>query len=325
MKKRIRYFIVKNSTGPWSEEGRKLFANEIGKWGRVSVDYGSEREQEYEKYCKSIGEDCFKLSALIVKGKDIASVPFFHLCVDADRGYHLKRFAQLFAPGSACNYSGKMICSAGTRQIQKIEIDPKKRKNYDFMHVPYAYWERLLIISRSLKELLEVNKITGYRILPCLIAGKKYSKEEQSLEFTNDRLEQEATHFQLMVTGKAINPETTIATATDGYKCMKCGTLYFRSLYYPQVYGFSFFNPADLSEEDLQITTECKFEGESRIFRREAQGILISGKLLHLLLKHKMKGIGSRMDDPVIKYPVAEVLGATCDEMLLDEARRLYC
>jgi hypothetical protein len=320
MRRRIIYFESKSGT--WPKETKEIFGKELGKWGRISVDYGSERERDLENHCQEIGVRFNKHTTLLVTGKDIGSVPFFYLYVKDDRDYHVKQMRHLFKDGSSCWFDGDIYCEAGSIQISKIEIDPKRRKSLDFMQVPYFHWERMLIISRSLKEALDGENITGYRVVPCLIAGKEYSKEEQFLNFTNDRLEREATHYQLIVTASAKNPITKIGPANNGYTCPKCGTLYYKPMSITEI-SFLYFNPDDLSGTDFQSSAQLRFEGDDRIFREPAQSILVSGKLLKILLDKKMKGIGFGMQDPAIKYPVVEVLGQTFDEGLCEEMRSL--
>lgn len=319
MRKRIRYFKIKGSAPP-PKELKALFSHEKGKLGYFTFDYGSEREREFVSHCKKAGLEYYQFSSVVVSGRDIASIPFFYLHPENDKNYHREIILE---PGSECRHDGFIYCKAGGKQIRKIEIDPQKVKKLDIMQLPGFSWENKFIITRRLKELLERENVTGYRTLPCLTSGLKYTEKERAFDFISSRLEEDATHFQLVVSAKARKPEIVIGFASQEYVCEKCGVPYLNPRSLGDL-GFSYYRPDGLSSEDFQTYMGLQKEGDSRVFYSLFQKVLFSGRVLHLFLQNKIRGIFKLYEDPPIKHAVVEVVGETCDEAILEEARRIY-
>ena len=75
------------------------------------------------------------------------------------------------------------------------------------------------------KLLMEEAKFTGYKIIPCLEKNRAYSNQELSLEYIDEKLLNEATFFQLIITEKTKNPPK-IGEVNILNQCSQCGTVY---------------------------------------------------------------------------------------------------
>ncbi len=266
--------------------------------GIFSFDADSELEKDFRR---SIKGDDFRVSrslVLKVTGKHVYDFPFHYLSVGGDRYYDKGTFRDLT---SGCPGADGFKCGLGQTQIKKVTVDKEKSKKLDIM--TDAGWPRpfVYLVSRKLRELLAEQAFSGFRLVPCLRAGAHYSEQERSIDYLSDRLEDEATHFQLIVTGRTLGVPDVGEVLRAFLECPKCQAIhggFFES--------FARFSPGDLADKDFQLVWEYDSTNRDR-FGLRGELLIVSKKLLRFLRENKVSGLGPYLTDPRIPYGVVDI------------------
>lgn len=290
--------VPKTWEAKWPQDLINEFKQEhMGLHGGFYFEEGSERESEF--LAKAWSLKLIKKTYINVLKKDIIKFPFYYLSVAMDRDYKKNDFMDY---SMACKGDGKIRCRMGAKQRDKIIIDSNKTKHLDIMLVPLFLVNnpKIYIISKRLKLLMEEAKFTGYKIIPCLEKDQDYSNQELSLEYADEKLLNEATFFQLIITEKTKNPPK-IGKAKILYQCTQCGA----------VIGTKneqepYFFLDDLKEIDLQNSDEYLSENLG-LLKLTGDRPIISSKFLKILMDGKMKGWRTNISIPKIPYLIVRI------------------
>lgn len=296
MEKRVSYYMPNKS---WPVTLRSEFSGYSGKHGVLSFEEGSDDERRFLTAAGRFGVAPAKRTVVKIGERDIASHPFYYLTVQSDAEY--RDLAEFMDFSRACDGGGVLACNLGAVQYRKISVDTRRSKKHDIMTVPGINSPFILLLSRTLKEALAPLSITGAEIVPCLVHGETYSDAEAELRGTSARVDELATHFQLLITSSVINPPQVGFVTRVYSQCPRCNA----------VYGFEsdttqYFEAGDLAPVDVQCSEEYVADNIGR-FRMGADGVIVSSRFLDLVVKKKFKGLVNFLTDPPIRYGVAEI------------------
>ncbi|MCP3938635.1 MAG: hypothetical protein GY708_25075 [Actinomycetia bacterium] len=263
-----------------------------------SFDAGSDLEEDFEARLRPYGLGFSKNQLLKVTGNDLYIFPFHYLSPREDRYYDKGAFRDL---SSGCPGNEGFKCGVGQVQVEKVTVDGKKSKNLDIMMD--AGWPRpfVYLVSRRLRGLLVQESFSGYCLVPCLRSGAQYSEDERSVGFLSDRLEEEATHFQLVVTGRAPGLPSVGRVLRAFSECPRCNTVhggFFES--------FARFKPEDLAEEDFQVVWGYNSTNRDR-FGIRGELFIVSRDVLRFFRQNKVSGLGPYLTAPRIPHGIVDV------------------
>ncbi len=265
--------------------------------GVFSFDARSKPEAEFRKKLKESGLKVLRSKVLKVTGSNLYDFPFHYLSVNVDRPYDKGSFRDL---SSGCPGGGGFTCRVGQTQIKKVTVDKDRSKKLDIM--TDAGWPRpfVYLVSRRLRDLLVEQAFSGFNLLPCLRIGVHYSEKERSIDCLNDRLEDEATHFQLIVTGRTQGVPDVGEVARVSSECPRCQTIN------GGIFEFPRFNPRALADKDFQLVWEYNSTNRDR-FGIRGEMLIVSKRVLRLLRENKVSGLGPYLTDPRIPHGVVDI------------------
>ena len=299
MEKRIVYYNLTEKASMWSESILNKFQANMSKFGVVYFDEGSEKEAEFINQCKLDSISVNKKTVLKCTGKELYQHPYHYLSVKPlwDR-YDINQF---MINDNACRGGGDIICKIGAIQKRKIVLDLTKPLNVDIVEFAGVFRPNILLLSKRLKNMMESQGFHGYRLIPCVNKRLQCSEEELLLDKSSNRLNEQATFFQLIVTDMVSNPECVGKVKRIFSQCPTCKTVYG---FYSE--GTPSFKTGDLKKTDFQRTFQfITCMGDKYDFAKET--IIISSRALRFLVENKAKGLFRFMTDPPIKYGVVEL------------------
>lgn len=299
MNKCIASYSLKNRLDVWDDTIAHQFKKQMSKYGVISFESGSDLEAEFQKVCTERSIEILRKTIQKCTGKDLYRHPYHFLTVKPDKSVYDEK---LFMDTSrVCAGGGQVLCKIGAEQTQKIWIDLKKSKKLDIMTVPNIHTPKIHIISRKLKQIMEPLALSGYRVVPCLEKGKRYSEYDMRLDTASAQLEEEANYFQLVIEQRVLNPPCAGNLIRVFSQCAACKT----------VYGFNsdttpYFSVDDLENTDFQLFNEYITSDGSR-FTIAGEIAIISSTVLQVLIDQKITGLASYLTDPPIKHGVVEL------------------
>ncbi|MCP4678766.1 MAG: hypothetical protein GY854_25420, partial [Deltaproteobacteria bacterium] len=274
MDKRISYYNVVPQTGieHW-EQARAAYGEYCSEDTAFHFDFGSRKEEEFCTFCRERGISLIKKSFVKVTGKSIYDYPFMRLHLKNDRFYTnwhsdqknmnavYEYYSQFLDLSQVCDLklnpdgtSEGGECYSGLRQVRKVVVDSVQSKRFDVMRSYYPL-NRIILISRKFKDLIESAGLTGCKILPCLKAGQKYTDEEREIDFESETLDREADFFQLHFTDETNRPAklgNVLQPGRFGGPCPKCDYWHRHSLRDDGEYRDAFQSIRDLKDMDFQ-------------------------------------------------------------------------
>lgn len=299
MEKKIAFYTLAERGAEWHNTICRMFDENMSRYGVIYFYENSEDELKFRNECSKLNINVNKNTVLKCTGKDLLRRPYHYLTVTPDKAiYDLRKIMDF---SNVCPGGGDVLCTMNLQQKNKVVIDINKSKKLDIMAVPYLHKPKIILISRKLKELLEVQGFSGYRIVPCLEKGKDFSVDELRLETITHRIQKESAYFQLVITEESRKPEIVEQITRVFSKCSTCNTVYgFHSA------GTIYFEKGDLLDTDFQRTINYRTPNGQIIFF-SGEAIIISSRVLKFLLDNKIRGLFRFMTDPPIKHGVVEV------------------
>jgi hypothetical protein len=294
--KYISYYYLKDRLGTWPDPIIKKFSKNFTKYGGPWFYVCSDIEAEFEKECSSYNIDYYRKTILKATGKHLFDYPYFYLTVSTDRNIYTDEDFLDFS--NICDEK-VFFCGHGIKQYRKVSIDYDKSKLLDIMITPTKL--RLLLISRKVKDIIEHNGLTGYRLIPCVEKGKKYKETDLLFDTYSKSIENNAQYFQLIVTEKVSRPPIVGNLIRIFSQCPKC----------KMVSGFdsdqsTYFNKNDLKNTDFQFYNEYSTSaGDTFLIPNDIY--IISSRTLRHFLDNNIKGMTRYTTDPPIQYGVVEI------------------
>ncbi len=291
MIKRISFFQLLSGE-PWPSSLSQLFPDNFRR-DVPSFEAGSELEAEFQMRLKDSDLNVSRGEVLKVTGKDLSQFPFHYLTLREDSYYG--------KPEVKDKSSGCSRCGVGATQIEKVQVDSSRSKKLDIMIDPGGSRPFVYLISRRLRDLLTDQAFTGYRLVPCLRFDQSYSEQERRMDFSSDRLEEDATHFQLIVTGRARGAPQVGEVLRVFSECSECnviGGAFFES--------FAKFRPDDLDEKDFQLVWHYDSKNRGRFGIAGELGI-ISARVFRFLQENKISGPRPYLSSPRIAHGVVDI------------------
>ncbi|GBC60974.1 hypothetical protein DENIS_1934 [Desulfonema ishimotonii] len=303
MDKRIAYYRPSKRLVNWPKDVLQRFEKSESKYGVMYFEEGSEEEHSFLALCGEHGLGLIRGTMLKCTGKDLYRYPFHYLTVKMFRKMNYEYEFMDFS--TACNNCNTGIHRVGATQVKKIQLDSGQLKSNDILEMPGYKAPNIFLISRNLKDLMESENFTGYRLIPCLEKGRHYSEKEMRSNTQSKKLENEANYFQLIITDKIINPPDIGRFRTLTPPCPVCNTF----SNFIEVDEFV-FHIKDLQKKDFQILNEYNFKGMGR-YHIGGDIPIISSRVLRLFIENKIKGLYRYMTDPPVKYGIVEIEGIT--------------
>jgi hypothetical protein len=300
MNKRISYYVIRNSREQaWPNALRDKFSENLSKYGVFWFETGSSLEGDFLQVSANLRVDIKKKELWKCTGKDLFNHPYHYLSVALDRDNFQLR--DIFDYSSGCTGKDRYLCDIGIKQVNKVVIDVKKSKQLDIMLIPFTLKPKIYLISRRLKEILDENKCTGVEYIPCLEKWHEYSSGDYLLQTENEKIESEASFFQLRILERTINPARVGSFEGKIGLCPVC-----RTAYDVDFDRTPYFHINDLQSCDFQLyDTYVNKQGEKLTIPGEI--VIISSKVLKLFIDNKVKGLRSYYTDPPIKHGVVEI------------------
>ncbi|MCP3994936.1 MAG: hypothetical protein GY722_07710 [bacterium] len=291
MIKKISFFQLLSGES-WPSSFSQFFPGNFSR-NIPSFEAGSELEAEFQMKLKDSGLNVLRQEILKVTGKDLSRFPFHYLCLREDSYYGKPEIKD---KSSAC--SG---CGVGATQIEKVQVDSKKSKKLDIMNVPWGSRPFVYLVSRRLRDLFADQAFTGFRLVPCLRFGADYSRQERKIDFSSDRQEEDATHFQLIVIGRTRGTPQVGQVYRVFSECSECGVIkgcFFES--------FARFKPGDLDEKDFQLAWHYDSANRGR-FGIGGELCIISERVFRFFKANKISGLQPYLDSPRIPHGVVDI------------------
>ncbi len=298
MIKTVSIFRVISSAGAdWPDALVQRFSSNFSR-GVFSFIADSEDETGFRDVAEEYDLQISRSKVLKVTSGDLYEFPFHYLTVGEDRYYDKGAF---WDPSSGCHGGSSFRCGVGAVQIEKLTIDEKRSKTTDVM--TDAGWPHpfIYLVSRRLRNLLAGSNFSGFRLVPCLRSGSRYCSQERSIDFSNERLEKEATHFQLIVAGRALGVPSVGKVLRVFSECPACHRIhgaFFES--------FPRFRRESLASEDFQLVSEYESTNRGR-FGIRGELLIVSKRVLRFFRDHKMSGLSAYLTDPRIPHGVVEI------------------
>ena len=299
MTKRMVFFErIPGASREWPEELRRRFARHFSRFDVVHFAAGSPDLEPFESALRDSGVAAVRRELAAPSRRELLDFDFHFLTPKSDRDYPK---GDLFDTTPACPGNGTFHCGVGATQVRRPIIDAERSKSFDLMLDPG--WPRpfVYLVSRRLAGLLEASDFSGFRLVPCLIAGREYSDDEMALDFDSAPQRHEATHFQLIVTGRAPGRAWVGEVLYTFAECKRCGTIHgaiFESMPQP--------GQADLDPSlDFQLLWQLSSANRGS-FTIRGEHLLVSARVLGFLLANKVTGLGPYLTDPPVKHGVVE-------------------
>ena len=299
MEKRTRYYTLKPGVpDSWPEELMSAFRAHLCRFGIMFFDEGSARETEFLCEARNRGLRLDMRSILYCTGPDLFEHPYHYLTVKQDRVHAVGELMDL---STSCSRGEKPFCLTGATQRRRISINPRKSLKLDMMEEPRWIRPRLYIISRRMRDLMEPQGFTGYRLEPCLQEGGEYTPCETLFRSQSPALEERAVNFQLRITAKTLGPPRVGEIKRFQPPCPRCGV----------ERGFisnsaPVFSLSDLNCSDFQISDE-QLSDNYGIVKTPGEICIVSARFLRFLLDNGIQGLRDYLTDPPIPFGVVDI------------------
>ena len=276
---------------------RERFGKHLSRGGVPCFKNGDEAEAEFVRFCQEKGIRAYRKSLLAYSGKGPCNRPFYYLSVKDSRDYGLESFRL------TCEGGDGRRCLSRVDQISPIAIEPRTAKLLDKNDILIRNWPispKVYLITKRLKELLQLNDASGCSFRVCVVAESLQGRSPAAIADSMAELEAHADYFQLCIVSKVLAPPH-VGLIPNSKGCPKCKCVDIVTTEFEP-----YFLSGALSSIDFQYFDE--FLGENTgCLRLSGEGAIVSGRMLRLLLESGVKGFGRRYTDPPVKFQVVEV------------------
>ncbi len=207
-------------------------------------------------------------------------VKTFDVCVNHD----------FLAAGSACKTDEPPICWYGARQVEPVTVDRAVIGKKQIVEDSWCHLPTVQIISKGVKNYLEKEGVTGCEFLECRQANKHPVKDK------------DIDYYQIIVTEKVNQGPKVGQLLNVSSRCERCGAI--KLFLSTELSGY--FEPADLRDVDFQTCSTFRTD-DDMVYEQGMEHVIVSGRVLKLLVKNKIKGIGKYLTEPNVPYRALDI------------------